>query len=57
MEIHRLNLYIRDKIGTKRSGDKLCFNYKIQFMHRQCKIITGVLVLNHFPERIVGEVM
>lgn len=54
MEIYRLNLYIRDQIGTKRSGDTLSMCKLNLVVRRKFKNIRGVGFLKHFPERIVG---
>lgn len=53
MKIHRHNLYIRDEIATKSSGDTL-FMHKLNLVvRRKFKIIRGMVFLNHFPKRIV----
>lgn len=55
IKIHRLNLYIRDEISTKRSGDALCM-YKLNLVVRRKFLITrGVLFLKHFLKIVVGS--
>ena len=54
MEIRSLNLYVKDKVCTKRSGDKLSMCKLNLVVRRKFKITRGVVFLNYFPERIIG---